>query len=522
MAVPAPFQIQFGGYRTLKSTDVMALKHLTRITLPRDNGAREEVFVNDAGFEVDALARFRRHLVARGNQPTTIKRYVEAAARFVDFLIECRVFGYPATPGAISDAMNAYPVFLRRGAAMSWPDLPSLDGYARDIGFSAGLADRSATPVVAAVNHFLALARDEALKGMTVLRDADLQADWLDLSVTFAAIDGTQRWSQHQRERLKQQTLIGGVVRVRDRLERPLGLRSPFKGRKQIDLENKDFPLDRLADLLGSARSHRDRALWALLAGGGLRLHEALNLRLGDLDARNGEVWVIDPNNARFGREMTPDETLRFKGRTMSRVYFYEPLGSIFREALRSYLATEFVGGTDPRNDFLFRKLDGADRGAPLVHASDTAHQKQFKKAVIAASVPGPEEAPEYAWTLHSLRHSYGVYMLNYLPVPGGPGLRLTEVQTLMGHASPESTQIYARHATHLLQARVAAANEFVYSGLVADSETALREMPFSIASRLRETADRLERNATARQETSTSNTAAIVASAQRRNGREA
>ncbi len=45
--------------------------------------------------------------------------------------------------------------------------------------------------------------------------------------------------------------------------------------------------------------------------------------------------------------------------------------------------------------------------------------------------------------------------MLNYLPVPDGPGLALSEVQTLMGHARTESTAIYAREDRDILSAKI-------------------------------------------------------------------
>ncbi|SDM48434.1 Phage integrase family protein [Methylobacterium phyllostachyos] len=473
----------------------MALKHLTRLTITRPSGIREDVFINDAGFEVDALVRFARHLDTKGYRATTAKRYVEAAARFVDFLIECQVFGRPARQDIIAGALDVYPLFLRDGVEVEGPAFPDLSDYAEDIGLRHGLARNSFAPVLAATNLFLRLGRAEAENAMSILRDQGLVADLQDLAVTFAAIDGVEAWSGLERERLKQHTLIGGCVRIRGQLERPRGLRSPLRGGSQVDLENKDFPLEHLSDLLDAARSHRDRALYALLAGGGLRLHEALNLRLSDIDATTGEVWVVDPDNRRFGREMPKRDRLRFKGRAMSRVYLYEPLLSRFWDEMRAYLRSEYVGTADDEQ-FLFKKLDGQGRGEALNDASDTALQKQFKAAVLRAGVEGPREAPDHVWTLHSLRHSYGVYMLNFIPVPGGAGLKLTEVQMLMGHASPESTQVYARHDRLLTEARVAAANEFLDIGEPGAAEARMDFLPASIAARLRQTADRIDRAA--------------------------
>ncbi|GJE36316.1 Tyrosine recombinase XerC [Methylobacterium persicinum] len=326
------------------------------------------------------------------------------------------------------------------------------------------------------------------------LRDRAIVADWLDLQVTFAAIDGTEAWSKEERARLKQGTMIGGVTRLRDKLERPRGLRSAVKGGVQVDLEHKEFPFARLGDLLAQARSHRDRALWALLAGGGLRISEALNLGMRHFDATTGEIWVLDREKEWADSDLTERERLRFKGRTIARVYMYEPLRSVFWDALRSYLLTEYVGSAGG-DDFLFKKLDGSGRGRPLVEASDTAVGKAFKAAVVRAGIPGPAEAPSHVWTLHSLRHSYGVYMLNHIPVPGGPGLRLTEVQMLMGHARVSSTEVYARHDRILLEAQVEAANAVLFSGRSKDVQQTMALLPSSIATRLRATADAIEQS---------------------------
>ena len=78
---------------------------------------------------------------------------------------------------------------------------------------------------------------------------------------------------------------------------------------------------------------------------------------------------------------------------------------------------------------------------------------KSFKEAVERANIRPP--CNERAWTLHSLRHLYGTYMLNDYPIApeqGRFGLPLTDVQMLMGHKSIRSTEKYARRKpTHLL-----------------------------------------------------------------------
>jgi integrase len=371
--------------------------------------------------------------------------------------------------------------------------LPGLGRYASEIGFDQGLSTNSFAPTLAGVNHLLRVARDEELRAIATGREHGIDLAAQDLSVAFAAIEGTQALTRHEKDRLRQSSLLAAVTRMRERLDRPRGVRGPRRGTAQIDIENKEFPFTHIAPLLAAATCDRDRCLWALLVGGGLRLHEALNMRVVDLDVQNREVFVIDPDRRRIPADLRDGQALRFKGRAVAKVYMFEPLRTVFWEAAARYLRSEFVPNGVGGDGFLFVKRDSVDRGRPLVEASDTAMGKSFKAAVRRCGAPGPPEAPDHVWTLHSLRHAYGVYMFNYIPVQGGPGLRLTEVQMLMGHASPQSTVVYARHDRLVVEARVEVANALVFEGTSTDPDHT-RDLPRVIADRLREVAERLER----------------------------
>ncbi|MGL6288978.1 tyrosine-type recombinase/integrase [Aeromonas hydrophila] len=47
-------------------------------------------------------------------------------------------------------------------------------------------------------------------------------------------------------------------------------------------------------------------------------------------------------------------------------------------------------------------------------------------------------------YTLHSLRHFYGYWLLNFHRTADGHSFSLLEVQNMMGHANIESTKKYA------------------------------------------------------------------------------
>jgi len=97
-------------------------------------------------------------------------------------------------------------------------------------------------------------------------------------------------------------------------------------------------------------------------------------------------------------------------------------------------------------NNFVFQYLRGQNSGKPLREAADSTLNEAFTAAVKRAGIKGPPFDPTYVMTAHSLRHAYGMHMLNDFNVPGQliPGLTEAEVQLLMGHENINSTRKYA------------------------------------------------------------------------------
>jgi integrase/recombinase XerC len=146
----------------------------------------------------------------------------------------------------------------------------------------------------------------------------------------------------------------------------------------------------------------RDRALFMLLYGAGLRIAEALSLNRGDL-----------PSGA--ARAMT-ELVVTGKGSKQRRV----PLLPEIRTALAEYAAACPFGAS--KDDPLFV---GA-RGDRLV-----ARVAQRELARLRALLGLPDNA-----TPHALRHSFATHLL-----AGGGDLRT--IQELLGHSSLSTTQRY-------------------------------------------------------------------------------
>ncbi len=172
----------------------------------------------------------------------------------------------------------------------------------------------------------------------------------------------------------------------------------------------KPLGRDEAADLIGlagtSAReawiARRDRALFTLLYGCGLRIAEALALDCRDLPA---------PATGAL-----PELTVLGKGRKERRL----PVLPAVSEAVAAYLAVTPYGMAS--GDPLFRGARG-DRLTARVA------QRAMERLRILAGLPATA-------TPHALRHSFATHLLS----AGGD---LRTIQELLGHASLSTTQRY-------------------------------------------------------------------------------
>lgn len=150
----------------------------------------------------------------------------------------------------------------------------------------------------------------------------------------------------------------------------------------------------------------RDQALLEVIYGGGLRVSEASNLRVTDLNLSTREVRVTG------------------KG-SKQRVVL---LGETAKNALTVYLrhGRPALAGKDSDTILFLNRFGG--------RLSQRSIQQKVRKYSVKAALPAGVHT-------HTLRHSYATHMLE-----GGADLRV--VQELMGHASPATTQIYT-HVTN-------------------------------------------------------------------------
>ncbi len=174
-----------------------------------------------------------------------------------------------------------------------------------------------------------------------------------------------------------------------------------------------------------------------IMYGGGLRLMEAMRLRVKDLDFGQGTITI---HNGKGGRHRVVTLPKALEQRLV-----------LHLEHLRGkHLQDLAVGAGDCHMpETLLRKWPNACRewcwqwlfpSATLCphprsgriarhHLHETSMQRQMKEAVRKAGIPKRA-------TCHTLRHSFATHLLE-------SGTDIRTVQSLMGHANVETTMIY-------------------------------------------------------------------------------
>jgi len=169
--------------------------------------------------------------------------------------------------------------------------------------------------------------------------------------------------------------------------------------------------------LLGSVRKLRYRVFFILLYSTGLRLGEGLALEVGDIDRARMRLHV------RGG-----------KGDKDRYVPITEPLLLLLRRWWKTH--------GHPR--LIFPSAVG---GPERVRATTETMDRGGVQLALKAAVR--ERGIRLRITVHSLRHCFSTHMLEL-------GVDLRELQTILGHAHPETTARYA----HLTDVTAAQARE--------------------------------------------------------------
>jgi site-specific recombinase XerD len=206
--------------------------------------------------------------------------------------------------------------------------------------------------------------------------------------------------------------LAGAAFLYRKTLSRPemVSFLVPARDPRRLP---KVLSRDEVRRLLGALKDPRYATFYTLLYDTGMRFAEALQLRAEDVDRARGVIHV------------------RGKGARDRQV----KLGEALYGMLRTYWKATRM--KDPRATDLSKEslLFVSRRGTPL-------EPSVARKALALAA---QEAGITKQVTPHLLRHSFATHQLE-----AGTDLRL--VQTLLGHGSLRSTQVYLHVSTALLR----------------------------------------------------------------------
>jgi integron integrase len=183
------------------------------------------------------------------------------------------------------------------------------------------------------------------------------------------------------------------------------------------------------------------RLIGALLYGAGLRIMEAVRLRVKDVDLERREIMVRDGKGAKDRVTVLPRSAIaslrahlrgvhkiheRDSADGFGEVYMPAALERKWRNAAREwgwqYVFPAPTRSRDPRSGVVRRH-----------HLSDQTFQRAMRQAVRDAGIMKLA-------TPHSLRHSFATHLLE-------SGYDIRTVQELLGHSDVSTTMIY----THVL-----------------------------------------------------------------------
>jgi len=458
------------------STGTAGISKLKNVTIHRTltrSGDDTWMLIHKDGWRDPYFDHFANYLLeTKLSKFNTRELYCRSAAGYTDYLIEAAKWYVESCNGisltaAYREAGSAGREMDLSGLALAeltriYPKVLAGGAHSRDpvvVELTKRLNRKVSAPNsqgvhIAAVNHYLALSEAFSLR----LQQSGLQEihglPVLSEGVLFQDIGTAVELSRFERMALSNRSLIGGVVAGGPRIKR-LAILKPVvtdvdDGEATYDYDSA-FPLESAPDLINRGfHSYRDRALYCLLMASGIRISEALTLTWSDIDCKKRQVYVRNPRTKHLEKvylgflSLEERNRLPWKGRTHPVTLLIEPFASEFWRLLERYAIEESF--LTSAHSFVFQVLQGDNASDPLILSDQSNLRKAFKEACRRIDI-------EDCYSAHSLRHMYGVYLINFWPrADGSFGLPATTVQQLMGHTHLDSTMHYAKPDTLILE----------------------------------------------------------------------
>jgi integrase len=216
-----------------------------------------------------------------------------------------------------------------------------------------------------------------------------------DFKAYFASLIDSRSWSLVKIERCGLQFFFEHVL---ERAWVWVDMLKPPVVRSLPDV----LTVEEIARIIAVSRERRYQTFWLTTYSLGLRLGEALQLRIGDIDSERGQVHVRSGKGRKDRFVVLPALTL---------------------QCLRRYWRDH----RHPQLLFPGRHAPGGAAPAGVMDRGST--QKAFARVVADCGI-------RKHVSIHSLRHAYATHLIEV-------GLNLRGVQELLGHADPKTTARY-------------------------------------------------------------------------------
>jgi len=395
-------------------------------------------------------------LVARGNPPkNTLVNKGSDITKFFRYLLAFDVSffenhnQYSRNSVTLREIVLQYPEYLTTPSERCTGHFSK---YAIEKNDTKPVSKSSAGRYLTTVNEFLNMSA-KFHDSIESLKKKDLVDIDTDENV-FSEFFDKKELSSVERNHICKNSVMAAVLKGGAKYSNSAIFKAPkISGREaNKNVVQKAFPVRNIIPLIEHASDIRDKMLWSLLAGTGVRVSEALQILISDIDIPNERVYVIDPSDRRhlyYGVDNEQMDSASYKGRISPTTYFINPFRDIFFAHLQEYL--ELRWSTHPDHECFFVSLSNANAGSSLIGSREL--NEKFKASPYNIQ----------AHTLHSLRHFYGVWCRNFIKRgPNKFGFPVATVMSLMGQSSERSTDIYAIKEEHLLQTEIQYANELM------------------------------------------------------------
>lgn len=262
--------------------------------------------------------------------------------------------------------------------------------------------------------------RNDLVQAMTLFESVGMKA-WTDLDsnmiLNYEMAMGAPLAPRSSRRKISSLRTFLRFLLVKHNHKILLPSTAQYKTPKRLPKASTQDGVQKLLTVMPADNPHglRDRALFELIYGAGLRISEAVGLRIADLNLDQGSVLVI--------------------GKREKARWIPLPAGSI--EWIEKYMRdARSALQKSPREELIL-----SDRG--LAMRRTTAAQILNKYTTLA----GLE-----SMSPHQLRHSYAVHLLMN-------GADIRAIQELLGHESVATTQVYTELETSEVRKKYLAAH---------------------------------------------------------------